>query len=208
MADNVIVSNSATFTAATDDIGSIHYPYVKLVDGTLDSSTKVVYDANRGFIVQPNKLTRISLTPTISTSAYTAGDAVGGLLTFANAARFSGGGIRINSVVIVDKDQELAPFDLVLFDRTFTATADNAVFAPSDADLANCIAVIPILSYANFSTNAVAYSTGPEVAAVLNGTSLFGQLVVRGSGNGPQSTSAPTYTATTDIIVTVNLVQE
>lgn len=44
----------------------------------------------------------ISQTPTVTAGAYTAGDAVGGLLTFANAARNSGGGGVIKDVIILD----------------------------------------------------------------------------------------------------------
>lgn len=145
------------------------------------------------------KQTRISVTPTISAaSIYASGDAVGGLLTFANAARVSGGTVTITAALIIDKDQELAPLELVLFDRTFTNTADNGVFAPSDADLANYIGVVKISDYANFSTNSVAVREC-RLTATLNGTSLFGQLVVRGT---------PTYTATSDIIVIVQVVQD
>ena len=38
MADNVAVSGSAEFTVATDDIGGVHYPYVKLAFGSADSA--------------------------------------------------------------------------------------------------------------------------------------------------------------------------
>lgn len=139
--------------------------------------------------------TRVStVTPTISTSAYATGDAVGGLLTFASVVESANSAATLDSIVVIDKDQELATFDLVLFDQTFTATADNAVFAPSDADLANCIGVVRVSDYANFSTNSVATRTNVGLGIKLTGTSLFGQLVVRGT---------PTYTATSDITVKV-----
>jgi hypothetical protein len=47
-------------------------------------------EAHVGEVGSPG--TTISQTPTITAGAYAAGDAVGGLLTFANAARVSGGG--------------------------------------------------------------------------------------------------------------------
>jgi hypothetical protein len=48
MADNVTIDNGglADFDAATDDVAGKHYQYVKLVDGTLDSTTKIAGDAN------------------------------------------------------------------------------------------------------------------------------------------------------------------
>lgn len=144
------------------------------------------------------KVVRISVTPTITAGAYSAGDAVGGLLTFSNAARASGGSIVIEAAVLIDYDQELAPIELVLFDRTFTNTADNSPFDPSDADLANVVGVIPFSTYYSFNDNSVAPRSALGLAAKLNGTDLFGQLVVR---------TAPTYTATSDISVILHIIQ-
>jgi hypothetical protein len=139
--------------------------------------------------------------PTISAAGiYAAGDALGGLLTFVNAARVAGGG-TITKIVITDEDQELAPIELHLFNQTFTATADNAPWDPGDADLANYIGYvdIPATDYADFVDNsAAAKASGLRMPFDygLVGTSLFGQMVVR---------SAPTYTATDDITIKITV---
>jgi hypothetical protein len=173
---------------------------MKLFSGTDGSSTPVAADADRGLKVNAAQIARISVTPTISAaSIYAAGDAVGGLLTFANAARFSGGGVIVSQAVIIDLDKEVSAMDLVLFDRTFTNSADNAVFDPTDADLANLVAVIPVTTYASFNDNAVGYSQIVDIPVKPNGTSLFGQLVTR---------TTPTYTATSDITVILSVIQE
>jgi len=143
----------------------------------------------------------ITQTPIITAGAYAAGDAVGGLLTFANAVRAAGGQAVITKVVITDDAAQRVALDLVLFDRTFTATADNAPFDPSDADLANCIGYIDTAAtdYANFVDNAVAAKLSGlrmPFPIALNGTSLFGQLVTRG---------APTYAATDDLTVKLTI---
>ena len=140
--------------------------------------------------------------PTISAAAiYAAGDALGGLLTFANAARVAGGGGTITKVVVLDEDQELAPIDVVFFNVTFTATGNNDPFDPSDADLANCIGYVDIAAtdYADFTDNSVAAkASGLRMPFDydLVGTSLFAQMVVR---------SAPTYTATDDITIKITV---
>lgn len=204
MADNL--------TYAADDISSVFYPRVKATLGPDGTATADWAGRSLGasvggaaYVDVTQKVVRLSQTPTISAaSAYTAGDAVGGLLTFSNAARSSGFPIRVADVTVIDKDSENAALELVLFDRTFTASTDNAVFAPSDADLANCIGVIEIATtdYHTFSTNSAARwpetTANPGLTAVLNGTDLFGQLVTRGT---------PTYTATSDLIVIVTCVQ-
>ena len=144
----------------------------------------------------------ITQTPTITAGAYTAGDALGGLLTFANAVRAAGRGAVITKVVIIDTANQEAPVDLVLFNQTFTPTADNAAFNPSDADLANCIGYIDVAAtdYSSFNQdNAVAAKSsglGMPFPIVLVGTSLFGQMVVR---------DAPTYAATDDLIIKLTI---
>jgi len=144
--------------------------------------------------------TRITVQPTVSTTpAYTAKDAVGGKLTFANAARSSGGSITIQTAVIIDRSQQMPVVEHVLFDRDFTASSDNAAFDPTDADLAYCIGVIRISDYADFNDNAVAVRAGIGLTAKLEGTDLYGQLVTR---------STPTFVATTDIVVALTIVRD
>ena len=143
-------------------------------------------------------------TPTVTAAgAYTAGDAVGGLLTFANAGDASYSSGVIDAVIVIDKDSEDVALELHLFNVTFTATADNAAFDPSDADLANYIGYIEIGTgdYTAFNDNSVACVKNQNLQFNLvdAGTSLFGQLVTRGT---------PTYTATTDITVKVVIQQD
>ena len=138
--------------------------------------------------------------PTITAGAYSAGDAVGGLLTFANAALVSGAGGFVTDMQIVDDAGQDAALELWLFDQTFTAMTDNAAWAPSEADLENLIAIITTADGAWFAAGT------PSVARVeclqryaLAATSLFGQLVTRGT---------PTYAATDDITVKIGVSQD
>lgn len=143
----------------------------------------------------------ISQTPTVSTSpAYTAGDALGGLLTFANAARVSGLSGILQAITVMCKTPALVPaIDLYLFNQTFTATSDNAAFAPSDGDMANCIGYIPIAAWAAetaSSLNSLAARFGIGFPYTLTGTSLFGQMVTR---------TAFTAGGTTDFVVGIQV---
>ena len=142
----------------------------------------------------------ISQTPTVTAGAYIANDAVGGLLTFALAARISGGGGVVKDVIILDDAGQDAELELWLFNATFTAMADNAAWAPSEADLRKLVGVVTTANGAYFPAGT------PSVALVevsqrydLVGTSLFGQLVTRGT---------PTYAATDDVTVIIGLLQD
>lgn len=207
MADTVAITAGSGTTIGTDEVtigGTLqHVQRMKLADGTDGGTEMLPGSAARGLSVDPRaKVVRLSATPTISTTpAYTAKDALGALLTFSNAARASGGSILIQSATLVDKDQLFTNVDLVLFDRTFTAPTDNAIFAPTDAELLNCVGVIPFYTgdYADFSTNAVATKPAVGLECLLNGTDLFGALVNRGT---------PTYASTSSLVITLTILQD
>lgn len=145
--------------------------------------------------------TAIIQTPTITAGAYIAGDNVGGLLTFANAARFSGGGGILKEILIIDDASQSDETELWLFNQTFTAGADNAVWTPVEAELHNLVTVISTASGTYYTGGATGTVCMVEVARQFNltGTSLFGRLVTRGT---------PTYAATDDVSVIVKLMQD
>jgi hypothetical protein len=143
---------------------------------------------------------RVSQDPTVTAGAYSSGDAIGGLLTFKNITTAGNGdrGALVESVLIVDEAAQGADVDLVLFDRTFTATADNAAFDPTDADLLNCIGVVNITTHYAFNDNGISIERafGLPIPSTTDG-SIYGQLVSRGT---------PTYAATTDVSAVVTTV--
>lgn len=142
----------------------------------------------------------ISQTPTVTAGVYVAGDNVGGLLTFANAARLIGAGGVIKNILLIDDAGQDAATELWLFDTTFTPGADNAPWAPVEAELHTLITVVK-------STDSTWIAGGtPSVCPVevsarydCPGTSLFGRLVTRGT---------PTYIATDDVTVRIMLLQD
>jgi hypothetical protein len=123
-------------------------------------------------------------------AAYTAGDVVGGMLTFGVAAAgavINGG--RIDSLVVTDDDNEKAELTLYLFDSTPTTIADDAAFAPVAADLKNLISKT-VVAAADFTTvNALAYAIKTGINQVFNTDgkgNIYGYLVC---------TATPTYAA-------------
>lgn len=208
MADGVAVTAGAGTLIATDDLtgdGSIggHVQLMKLVDGADGGNNRAsVGSATKGLAVEPRaKLTRIVVTPVIDTAVYAAKDNVGGLLTFTDAVRSAGATGTILSAVLVDKDQERVGLDLVLFRAAITAPTNNAVFAPTDTELLDCVGHVPFYTadYADFSTNSVATKPNLSIPFDCTGTSLYGALVARGT---------PTYTSTSDLQVALTILQD
>ncbi len=176
-----------------------------LIAGRYDSSPRTLDDGDvgaialdlAGYVLAARGGISVSQTPTVTAGIYAANDAVGGLLTFANAARITGKGGRIKSLVILDDAGQDAEIELWLFNATFTAMADNDPWAPSEADLRKLVAIITSGGGAWFAAGT------PSAARVevsqrydLVGTSLFGQLVTRGT---------PTFAATDDVTVILGL---
>ena len=143
----------------------------------------------------------IEATPVVTVGAYASLDAVGGKLEFEDACTAFQNSGRICRAYVTDKGKQDALLYLVLFSEDFTATADNAAFDVTDADLLNVMAVLEfaVADYGTFNDNSIATlgfdNLEVSVPFVLaeGGTSIFGQLYVK--------TSTPTYTATDDIRV-------
>lgn len=144
----------------------------------------------------------VTVVPTISTSLYTSGDQIGGLMTLANAARYDGGGFTLNTISIVDLAKQNAEIDVILFDAAVTANNDNDPWDMSDADMAHCrgyakVSASDYVNGADYSiacVRAVGLSTAPA-----SGTTMYAVAVVR---------SGPTYANAADLKITFDFIQD
>ncbi len=144
----------------------------------------------------------ISVTPTISTTAYATGQALGGKLTF-NGNNESG---WLMSLVVIDQAGIGPNMDLVLFAQDFTPTADQTAFAVQAADKPKLLSTISVTSWVTLGTGTKTATVGNvwlpytigNTATVVGGPPpntpfhIYGQLVIRG---------AATYTANNQLIV-------
>lgn len=187
---------------------------MKLYDGTADSTAAIPGDATNGLYVNVKGRTkRVQVTPTIDTNAFTAGDCLGELLSISAATSYSGGGGKIIGVTVLDKTQaQRSAMDLYFYSQSVTMAGNNAAFAPSDADQAFFVGGISLGSwsyntaFAGTPLNSLAMWPSPASAAtsvqsgcipyVCAATTLYMQAVVRGT---------PTYTSTSDIIISLFL---
>jgi len=147
-----------------------------------------------------SKTLLVTATPTISTSpAYSAGDALGGLLTLTSAVRVAGGSGRIETVTIADKAKQNATIDVLFFvaNPSGTTVTDNSVLTVADADLLNLIGVAQVVNWYSFADNSVGVVPNAGIRFKLgSGTSLYAPLVNR---------STPTYASTSDIQLSVGI---
>jgi hypothetical protein len=199
VADGTAAIGHAEDSGHTDGDGGIMALAVRrdnpVGPGTDADYTAIQTDANgRLWVRSAPKVVRVTTTPTGSTSAYATGDCYGGLQEITNAVREAGGSGTLLSVLVLDNDNDRTAMDLAFFDRSITVAGDNAAWAPSDGDMANCLGVIPIGPYntawPGTPLNAISTLLNIGLPIVCNGTSLYCQAIVRGT---------PTKTGTTDI---------
>lgn len=209
MADNVTLPGTGTIVAA-DDVSSVFYQYMKLVDGTSAGSEVVPATTARGLLVDTGAQTfRIEVNSaglTTASTSYTSGDQEGTELTFANAARATGQGGVVSSVVILDKAKILsatpADIDLLLFSSSVTGASDNSAFDDSDTDMGEFVARIRFAAgdWMSTASNAVNQQLNLAVGYNCDATSLFGILVGR--------TNHTFYTAATDLRVALQVIRD
>lgn len=136
-----------------------------------------------------------SVTRPADTTAYAAGDAVTDstsaptVITFTNVAKANNGGGTIVSAELIDSANQSTKgiFELWVFDTTVTPDNDNAVFTPTDAELATLVGIIPFdVSYvgdaqSGANGNAVYQANFLNLPFKAGAASrnLFGLLVVR-----------------------------
>ena len=207
MANNFGYTEGSGKTFSSEEVAAIQYPKTKIVDGSAGGTTGAVVDSSgRVATVLRKDLAKVLVTPVVSTApAYTAGDAVGGILQFAGLVRASGGAAAIRSAVIHNKaNSTIVNAQIVLFDRTFTHPGDNAAWNPSDADMLNCLGTLHFtrdgrLAAAVWTNNISTQLPDPQAGSpilefpfILNGTDLFCALVTN---------ATPTFTSTSDIQV-------
>lgn len=143
-------------------------------------------------------------TTAVSTSAYTAGDAVGGKRTITGALRTSNGSGILESITILDRANQKAAMELFIFDSDPTAATitDNAAFVFSTDDL-KVLAHVTIAATDYITINSKAIATIKGLGIALRGansnTSLYAALVTTGT---------PTYVATTDLQLIYGILQD
>lgn len=126
-----------------------------------------------GLVGSPD--TYLTLTPTLDTSAYTAGDALFDATELASVGRTSGGNVVLQSVTVMDKADQKLGITLYFFDRSVTfGTANNAP-SISDADGFFYMGHVDIAAgdYDDLGGVAVAVARGLGLQMKPNATSLY-----------------------------------
>jgi hypothetical protein len=147
--------------------------------------------------------TVIKDTTAVTAAAYSAGNAVGGKRTLANAVRVSGGTGILQSLTLLDRANQKAAMTLYIFDAdpTNATLTDHAAFVFSTDDL-KVIAQVTINAGDYVTTNSKAIVNYGGLGIPLkaaSGTTLYAALVTSGT---------PTFANTTDVQLEVGILQD
>lgn len=145
---------------------------------------------------------QVSVTPTIALTAYTAGDVVGGLMTFTFTSSRPFDGV-IRSVLVTDDDNQKEGYTLYIFNALPSTIADDAAFAPALADLKK-IATTVVVAAGDYTTD------GGNAWALLGGHEDAKMEVMVHSDTGALymyavATDTPDYAAATDLTFAITV---
>lgn len=152
------------------------------------------------------RIRRIAVTPTITLSAYTAGDTVGGLMTFAMSDQGFDGLIR--SILITDAVKQSEQYTLYIYGDLPSTIANDAAYAPTIADLKKLVATVTVATADWTEINNFDWALlGGHEDNVAAGAAM--QIPIH-SDNGnlymyAVATDTPDYAAATDLCFTVTM---
>lgn len=175
MANNTVINTgTGGDTIADEDIAGVKYQRVKLIDGTVGSTTVISGDASGLDVnVGQRQFWYEADVPGVAAAVYAAGDQFGSLITIANAARVTGAGGFITGVVLYDNDDLQIGADVLFYNDTVTPAADNAVFAMSDADQRKGLWIAQIPYFVDTGAQRMGQIVGVSVPYFCTATSLY-----------------------------------
>lgn len=126
---------------------------------------------------------QVTIPGTVAADALDAGDAMGTPFIIPNVTEFPGQGWEMASAHLLDKSDQAGTVEIVLFSEPIAGTANDAEFAPSDAELNQYVGMVSFATYLNFGANQVSSVQGsglPSGNTTLT-RHLYAQAVVRGT---------------------------
>lgn len=147
----------------------------------------------------------VTVTPTLSLSAYSVSDQMGDVNTMTSAVDATKDTASIMSISVVDKSSQKSSFDILFFSSAPTlVSSDNSALSISDTDMAEkFLGRVKILSsdYVDTATSSdcTKFVVGLMLQAASGSNNVYCVLQCQGT---------PTYTSTSDLVVKIALVQD
>lgn len=128
----------------------------------------------------------LEVTLSLDTAAYADGDVLADTQTVTNAFKIPGGRMILQSVTVLDEDDQGQAFDLIFLDTNNSLGTENAAVSITDANARRIFGRVSIAAgdYYDLVANRIATVTniGLVLAAATGSRSLFLGAVSRGTG--------------------------
>jgi len=89
---------------------------------------------------------------------------------------------KINNIMVIDAAKQITALELAFFRKPFVPSADNAAFAPSDADMAELMGFLVLDGTKVYGDNQIVYyDAGPLQLPLDVGGKTYVQLIAQGA---------------------------
>jgi hypothetical protein len=171
------------------------------ISGSEGSYTLTEIGTDKGMLIESSSSV-FDLTLSLDTGgAYANGDCLAAPQAVANAVRESGGSGVLQSIVVVDQDDQAEALDIVVADSSFSLGTENSAVSITDADAAKILGIIEVTTgdYVDLGTSQLATKSGLGIGIEASGSaSLYVGAISRGTG---------TYTAS-GIVLRISILQD
>jgi hypothetical protein len=133
----------------------------------------------------------ITVTPTLDTSIYASGEVLFTTTPIANAVRANDGIAELQSIVIIDKDDQKPEIALKFWSANVTYGAFNGVPSISDSDAANCLGRVNIVAADYDDDGGVSTAFKDNIGKMLKAASGTRIIYI----TGKLTSGTPTHTA-------------
>lgn len=198
--------------AATTDAGSFSLiALVKRLLGKMPGLGQAASAASQPVVIASdqsvipcggNTVTKTGLPVVTAASAYASGNTLGAIISILNATRLGAGSGVIQAITLNCKSVQSFNYDLLFLTSTpgSSTVTDKTALAINVLDFDKVIGTVSSGSWVNLGTPSVSQYTSINLPFNLpSGTTLYCILVARGT---------PTFTATTDLSLTVRILQD
>lgn len=188
MVDNVSVTPGIGANISADDVGGIMVQRVKIQHGSDGNASDVSHDDPLP-VTTSSRIVDVTLSLDTS-AAYAAGDVLADTQVVSNALRIINGNGLLNSVVVLDEDNQNQALDLVFLSSNVSIGTENSAVSVTDANARNILGIVRINSYDWISLGGVGVATITGLTLGLQAASGSPDLYLAAI-----TRSAPTHTA-------------
>lgn len=142
MTDNLAYTPGLGASVATDYVGGVHVQRIKVQHGADGFASDVSHDDPLP-VTTSSRIVDVTLSLDTS-AAYAAGDVLADTQVVSNALRIINGNGLLNSVVVIDEDDQNQPLDLVFLSANVSLGTENLAPSIADSDARNILGIVRV----------------------------------------------------------------